>query len=305
MLEEIKLGLETADKLAGKGQGVFNQLRKPYQRGEEILTKAIYENGEITSDDIQAVAMQFMVKKFVKKIKNYDSIITKAERQFEDLLKQTSEKIPLSTPDDDWIEYFFDMSSRVSNKTVQEIWARILLQEHIENGRIKKVMLNSLALLDADMALAFKAICTLTYRLTIDNETRLIPFVLYDFNVDRLLEGYTGDVKPFEKYKEICPGERELEYLAEIGLITTTNLTSSTYTIYSPEKTKVTFEYCGESVTIDETYNEEEEVYETQVSFVFYTQVGLALYETLAFPEHEGLFPVLKRFAENQMPYTE
>ena len=177
MLEEIKFGLETADKLAGKGQGVFNQLRKPYQRGEEILTKAIYENGEITSDDIQAVAMQFMVKKFVKKIKNYDSIITKAERQFEDLLKQTSEKIPLSTPDDDWIEYFFDMSSRVSNKTVQEIWARILLQEHIENGSIKKVMLNSLALLDADMALAFKAICTLTYRLTIDNETSVLTYL--------------------------------------------------------------------------------------------------------------------------------
>lgn len=304
MLEEIKFGFETADKLAGKGQGLFEKLRKPYQQGEEILTKAI-ENGGITSADIEAVAMQFMVKKFVKKIKNYDSIITKTERQFDELLEQTSENFSLCTPDEEWIEYFFDMSSRVSNKTVQEIWARILLQEHIENGSVKKVMLNSLALLDADMALAFKAICTLTYKLTIDDETRLIPFVLYDFNVDRLLEGYTGDVKPFEKYKEICPDEKELEYLAEIGLITTTNLTSSTYTVYSPEKTKVTFEYNGESVTIDEKYNEDEDIYETQVSFVFFTQVGLALYETLGFPEHDGLFPVLKRFAENQIPYTE
>jgi len=305
MLEEIKLGIETADKMVNRGQGIFNHMKKPYQAGEEIISKAISENGGISADDIQAVAMQFMVRKFVKKIKNYDSIIKKAEQQFDKLLEQTAENFSIRTPDEDWIEYFFDMSSRVSNEAVQEIWARILLQKHINNSSVKKVMLNSLALLDAEAASAFKAICTLTYKLIINNEIRVIPLVVWDYNIDNLLDGYEGDTEPFEKYKKICPDEKDLEYLAEIGLVTTTNLTSSTYTVFSPEKSEVTFKCNEDSITIDETYNEDEDIYQTEVSFVFFTQVGLALYEAIGFPEDEALFPVLKRFAENQIPYSE
>lgn len=304
MLGEIKSGIEVAGKVVDKGKGIFNYMRIPYQAGEDILTKVISENGKITENDIQAVAMQFMVKKFVKKIKNYDNIITKAEKQFDILLEQATEKISLHTPDEEWIEYFFDMSSRVSNETVQKVWARILLQEHVKNGGVKKVMINSLALLDAESAMAFKAICTLTYKLIIEDETRIIPLVLWEYNIDNLLDGYEEDPEPFERYKKICPSEKELDYLTEIGLVTTTNLTSSTYTIYFPEKSEVTFKCNKNSITIEGSYDEEQDIYQTEVSFVLFTQVGLALYEALGFTENKSLFPVLKRFVENQIPYN-
>lgn len=300
MLKEIKGLVETT---INEGRGVFSYLREPYEKAEEIISKGVRKSEGLTSDDIYAAANQLLVRKYIKKIKNYDKIIDKAERQFDILLQKASEEeVSMNIPDDDWLEYFFDLSSRVSNENVQEIWAHLLLQEHFQNGSIKKVMLNTLALLDAESAKCFQNLCSLTYKMTIEEDIRYIPFVIYDYNIDNLLVDYEGDKRPFMKYLEICPEESQLDYLAELGLITTTNLTESVYNVYFTEASEVSFSCCGKTITIESPYMQEENMYQVEASFVFFTQVGLSLYHILKVTHFEGLFDVVKRFAENQIP---
>ncbi len=303
MLNELKNIVDTADIITKHGKNYFDYLREPYEKGEKILENAYNNNGTITVDDIQAVAMQFVIRKYVKKIKNYDSIISKMERQLDILLEKagSENELSLSRPDNDWLEYFFDLSSKVSNEAVQEIWAYILLQEHMKNGCVKKIMLNTLALLDAESARCFQNLCRLTYELKVDEDIRVIPFVIYDYNIENLLENYDSDKKPFTQYLEICPNEEQLDYLAELGLITTTNLTESIYMVYSTESTEVSFSCCGETIQIQMPFDAEDNNYQVQTGFVFFTQVGLALYNVLNVSAYEGLFSVVKRFAENQV----
>lgn len=98
-----------------------------------------------------------------------------------------------STPTDDWLEYFEDLSSKVSDNTMQEIWARLLTKERCETGSITKVMLNTFSLLDKDSALSFGKLCNLTYKLTVDDgRVRYIPLVLYDDILHGIVDRYTG-----------------------------------------------------------------------------------------------------------------
>ena len=295
--------VDTADVITKHGNNYFDYLREPYRKGEKILNDAYNNKGIVTVDDIQAVAMQFVIRKYVKRIKNYDSIISKAERQLDILLEKagSEEKLSLSRPDNDWLEYFCDLSSKVTNEAVQEIWAYILLQEHMKNGGIKKIMLNTLALLDAESAKCFQNLCRLTYELKINDEVRVIPFIIYDYNIENLLENYNYDRTPFMQYLEICPNEEQLNYLAELGLITTTNLTESIYMVYSTESTEVSFSCCGETIQIQMPFNVEDKHYQVQTSFILFTQVGLALYNILNVSVYKNLFSVVRRFAENQV----
>lgn len=302
MIEEKKEIINEILELTSESKSVFAYLREPYKNAEEIIRDGIKENGMVSEDDVYKAAHNLLIRRYVKKIKNYENILSKAEKQFDMVLKMAArDDIKLQAPDDDWLEYFFDLSSRVSNEAVQNIWARILLQEHIENGYVKKIMLNTLALLDAESARCFQNICSLTYQMIIDDDIRSIPFVIYDYNIEALLNGYEGDSENFEKYLSICPDEDQLDYLAELGLITTTNLTESVYCIYFTEESNVTFSCFDGGYTIVSPYKNESNVYQVEASFVFFTQVGYSLYKILNVTPFEGLFEVLKRFAENQI----
>lgn len=288
-------------EITKEGKGVFAYLTEPYRDAEKLLTKSIDENGKIVEQDIYNVANQLLIRKFIKKIKNCESIINKAKLQFDRILNKASHNFSFTHPDSDWLDYFFDLASKVSNEAIQQLWARILVQEHTEKGFVKKILINTLALLDAESARCFQNLCSLTYQMKADEDIRTIPFVIYDNNIANLLEGYDGNIDSFQKYLDICPEEKELDYLAELGLITTTNLTESVYCIYSTEKTNVTFSCRGGEITIESPFNEESNMYQTEVSFVFFTNVGYSLYKILNVTEFDGLFEILKRFAENQI----
>ena len=304
MFEKINLGMDLADKAVTHGASLFSYMREPRSNAEGILIEALQTNHELSAKDIEAAAMQLIVRKYIRKIRNNSSIMSKAEANYKNLLDSfgNKEDVPKPTkPNNDWLEYFFEMASMVSDDVFQEIWARLLLNEHLAPGSVKKVMINTLALLDSTTAGYFTDICRLVYKLSVDGQERIVPLVLYDDNIDKLLNGYKGDASPFEKYKELCHDEDELELLAEVGLLTTTNLLSSTYKIYFPEDSKATFACEGLCRTVNGSYNEEDDVYEVQTGFVFFTQIGLALYRTLHIDPFDGLATVLDRYIDNQL----
>lgn len=300
-MENIDFTIKASDKLVGHAQGIFSYLRVPRTNAEQQLVKALMENGKITNDDIEAAAAQLLVRKWVKRIKNYDTIITKAEKQFEMAISELKDQeIPNTQKvDEDWIEYFYDLASRVSDDIMQELWARLLVSEQLNRGGIRKAMLNTIALMDYEHAEAFTSLCRLTFTLEIKDYVRHIPLVQFDDDIDAMTKDYHKNKKAFEKYKELCPGDEELDYLKEIGLITFNQQRRENLIFYRDDETAI-YKCRGFSLECKGIYDDEDDVYYVSTGLVFFTQIGLSLYKTLIIEPYENLGIVLNRFVEFQ-----
>lgn len=298
----MELAIDASDKVINHSKDFFAYLREPYSNAETSLIKALTNKGYINEHDIEVAAANLMVRKWIRKIKNHNAIIDKVNSQFNymlDLAAKRNEKVVLEKPDEDWLEYFFDLSSRISNESVQQIWANILLQEHIKPGEISKVMLNTLALLDSNSANAFYRLCQLTYRLTIKDEVRNIPLIIYDHDIDKNVIKQKCLKEKFNRYMDFCPNDDELELLQEIGLISL-NLRDREYYIYFFEDEDITFSCKNYSKTIKGIYDENDDVYTVTTGYVFFTQVGLTLYNIIGNTVYGDLNEILDGFVETQ-----
>lgn len=300
MLDRIEKISDIGTDIIEQSKGIFSYLFDSYIISVDCLHKAIDDHGSINDEDIEVAVNHLMVKKYIKRIKNNKKIIQKAEKQFDLLIQnnidQTYKKKKI---DNEWLEYFFDMSSRVENEQVQEIWARLLLKEQLEPGAVRKVMLNTLSMMDSYTAQLFTNICSLKINVTIGEERHIIPFVLYEDNIDNLTQNYKGNLEPFNNYKKICPTSTEIQILTELGLLNNTNLTDSMYNIWFYEDSPVLFECKGYKRLVAASKSEEEDVYSVATSIADFTQIGLALSNALIVDSFEGLGVVLNCFLEN------
>lgn len=300
MLDKIKIASDIGTDIIEQSKGIFSYLFDSYIISVDYLHKAIDDHGSINDEDIEAAINHLMVKKYIKKIKNNKKIIQKAEKQFDLLIQKNMDlKCKKQKIDSEWLEYFFDMSSRVENEQVQEIWARLLLKEQLEPGAVRKVMLNTLSMMDSYTAQLFTNICSLKINVTIAEEQHTIPFVLYEDNIDNLTQNYKGNLEPFNNYKKLCPTSTEIDILTELGLLNNTNLTDSMYNIWFYEDSPVLFECNGYKKIVTASKSEEEGVYNVATSIADFTQIGLALSNALIVDPFEDLGVVLNCFLEN------
>ena len=292
--DKISLGIDAGNlalagtELAiGKTNDLFSYLRESTTKAEQVLYNALVENKGLKETDIDIAAAQLLVRKWVKKIKNNKSIMDKANRQFEELLKKTNEhEVKVYRADDDWIDYFME-------------FANLLLKEHVEPGTVSKVMLNRMALLDACSARNFFSLCKLTYKLRIGEEDRIIPLVFHDTEMYKMMKITGRREEEFDDYFELCPSEEELEMLSELGFITVAPH-SNIFSIYYSEDSDATFSVEGFSKTVKGDYDEEDETFSVFTGYIFYTQVGLTLYNALKKERFDGLPMILDAFADIQ-----
>lgn len=294
------LAVSGTELAIGKANDLFAYLREPTSRAEQVLYNAVMENKGLKETDIDAATAQLLVRKWVKKIKNNKSIMDKANNQFEELLKKASgDGIKAYRVDEEWIDYFMDITSVVSNEAVQEIFAKLLLKEHIQPGTISKIILNRMALLDACSARNFYSLCKLTYTLRIGEEDRIIPLVFYDTEMYKMMKITGMKEEEFDEYFELCPSEEELEMLSELGFITVAPH-SNIYSIYYSEDSDATFLAEGFSKTVKGDYDETDEIFSVFTGYIFFTQVGLTLYNALKKEMFHGLPIILDAFADIQ-----
>lgn len=142
----------------------------------------------------------------------------------------------------DWLSYFFDYAKNISDESVQKIWARILAEHCNGDTSIKRILIHTLSLLDAESAKAFGDLCRITIHcpypkayMQLENKfvSKYVPLVispvLYGLNLV-LPEDDERHIAT-EKYIECIPTPNELAILQEIGLIEL------------PEKNGINFEY--------------------------------------------------------------
>lgn len=310
MEKDNKLIEDLSDKAISSSKDLFSYLKEPYDRAADSLIKAFVDHNSINEGDIDLVAVNLLARKWVRKIKRNKEIMDKANEQFNVLLKYYKNKSPnsinINKPDDEWLDYFFEMSSMINDSSFQEIWAHLLMREHIEPGNVTKVMLNKLAMLDSKSAETFTKLCQLTYELILENEdeceTSYIPLVVYENDFKE--HYYTNEDfrNTLHKYMEYCPTDDELEFLSEVGLIKF-NSKGENF-IYFFDDIDANFSCDKGSIIIKGTYNEADRDYQVTTGYVFFTQIGLSLYRMLKnhYEEYEDLWIVLNNFVKSQDP---
>lgn len=291
--------MDISDKLLTNTDRLLSDLSEPKRKTEEFLYSIINAKGQISEEDFKKAALMLNVRKIHRQLKNYYKVLEKSNSI---IAKDKLASSQFSNPTDDWLEYFEDLCSKVSDNTMQEIWARLLTKERCETGSITKVMLNTFSLLDKESALAFGKLCNLTYKLTIDDgRIRYIPLVLYDDILHNIIDRYKGRmdyqevIVPFEEYQTFLPKQEEMEYLSELNLIKLSEIHDESE-IYSYTPMKLTFSVKKLSFESCSLHTSEENYNFICTGQAFFTQTGLALYHALALEPYSYLFNVLEGY---------
>ena len=166
-------------------KNVLNDINNPKKVAQQYLIEQIKENN-FNEDTIKNACIIMNVKKNLKRTKNLINMIDEAEQ----IINKDKSLKKINTPDDEWLEYFEDLSSRVSDKAMQKMWARILAKEVTEESSgITKAMLNTISLLDKESATNFIKLCSLVYTVqVVGGNFYTISLVLYDMDLTRILQ---------------------------------------------------------------------------------------------------------------------
>lgn len=138
--------------------------RKAIAEGE---AKIILAEAQIKASSIEKRAIERLVKEEVKKQENIESVISRA-------LPDVSTTATPENIEDDWLFNFFDKSKIVSDKEMQDAWARLLASEANSPGTFSKRTINLLSELDKKDAMLFTRLAQFTVLIY---NGHIIPFV--------------------------------------------------------------------------------------------------------------------------------
>lgn len=152
-LGDISKPADTLIKKVSKAVGGFFE---PYQikriakaEAEAAVIKALTE---IQITELHRRAMHRFIGEEAQKQKNIEDITNQA-------IPHLEQQTDAENMDDDWVTNFFDKSRIVSDKEMQELWARVLAGEANKPGTYSKRTVNYLGDLDKADADLFTKLC--------------------------------------------------------------------------------------------------------------------------------------------------
>lgn len=293
----------------------ISYLLEPKIESERLLMNIVKEKGYLSDEDIKQAANIRYIRKFAKRYKNYLNVLIKADKISEGIDFNNTSKCP----DDDWMEYFEDLSSKFSNEFIQNLWAKILVKEHTQAGSVSKSMMNTISLLDPESALSFMKLCQLTFSLhtgTADNRYYKIPLILYDYELVEINTTLNAVVnvtldpreennewehlgKILDEYQSFIPSQYDLEYLRELNLI---KMAADSFScdIYSAHEMNLSFSVGDKHFITGSSYDTDRERFFVETGNTFFTRTGQALYEALSVQPYQNLMTVLQSYLEYQ-----
>ncbi len=258
---------------------------KRYEYSDNYLANALIEKGRITKEDEEIAAKLYLIPSMRRRVRNYAKVIEKADKLFETNLEESKEPV---LPSEDWMDYFMDKSSLISEEEIQNIWAAILAGKCKQEGSgVSKVMLDRLALLDATSAENFGMLCELVVRTDLSSgSSYYIPLYIRD---DDLAKFISKGLLSFEEactYQARRPSEDEMELLQEIGLIYFADLNDEGE-IFQIEPFTFSVQINGSNIFNGTSFSEEDKEYHQFfiTGCARFTMIGQALYEAI-----KGLF---------------
>ena len=210
---------------------IYKSHMRKYERADSYLETVILEKGFASDKDVETAARLYGIPMLHKKYRNIAKTLNKADALCKKRIQETKEKV--TDVDDDWLTYFMERVSIVSEESIQSIFACILTQECCESGSMRKVMMDRLALLDRKSARLFSILCQLTYSVEVnDGRIYYVPLYLRDnilvelvknkatlFAEDQAIEYQNILAEGLDSDCQLEDLESELDMLQEIGLI--------------------------------------------------------------------------------------
>ena len=86
-----QLLFDSSDKIVSHSKDLFAYLNEPNEKSADILVKRFLEKNYLDENDIDAVAVNLLARKWVRKIKRAKSIMNKANNQFNLLIDRYSQ----------------------------------------------------------------------------------------------------------------------------------------------------------------------------------------------------------------------
>lgn len=219
-MQDIDGVQKIADDVIEKTGNVLEWVNQPKEEARGYLIDLIKKDTEITPQE--KAALIYNSRKFTREYCNSKKIYEQAKSHFN---PHTQE----DRVDDDWLHFFFDKAEKVSNESMQIIWANLLAGEFNKQGTISRKLIHIISIMDVHSARSFQTFCLYVFErcklLTAYNtEAELIPAGFYENSFDFRLkveewlkgEGYT-DYR--ELAGEITMNAGELNSLENLGLV--------------------------------------------------------------------------------------
>ena len=286
------------DDTRGIASKMYNNYQKKFLLPEQYLSEQIIKNKELTSDDLTVAAKLYGISKLRRHYKNISKIIYSADN-IANLKGITSGEI-----DDDWMNYFLDRAENISDETVKNIYAYILANKFENKNGFRKVMLDRLALLDYDSAIAFLKLCQATYEIeTSEYVYYSIPFYVRDSVLKKMVncEDILFTESDAIKYQNIRPEESILEIIQDIGLIKLSEDVDEC-DIYSNNNISFKVSANNNSFHYQSKFDSVQDIYYAITGCCVFTTIGLELYNALKdkYVQDEQLFNLVNNYYKFQ-----
>lgn len=200
-IDTIGKAADVADKALNRLDGVLAWFNEPKEEARKYLVEAIKKDSMLSAQEASSLLVRS--RKLAREYANSKEIYEKAKRSFE-APKSADVKI-----DDDWLHFFFDKAEKVSNESMQDIWARLLSGEFNKPGSISRKLLHIISIMDVHSARSFQTLCYYIF-----DRRGLFD---YDYRVLILPEGFYKDCFEFSQKVE--------QWLTKAGYPDSRNLT--------------------------------------------------------------------------------
>lgn len=208
------------ESIANKGESVLDWVRQPKEEARNFLIDMIKKHDELTTKE--KAALIYNSRKFTKEYVNSKNIYEQARKHFDS-------QSQAENPDEDWLHFFFDKAEKVSSKSMQYIWSKLLAGEFNKPGSVSRKLMHIISIMDANAAKSFQTVSLYVFKRNgllsaYDTKAMIIPSGFYinsfDFmlNVEKWLS-----LSGYPNYKDIAleltMNTGELNSLENLGLI--------------------------------------------------------------------------------------
>lgn len=210
--DEIK---ELVSGAVNKGESVIDWINQPKEMAREFLVDSVKNDTFLTTQE--KASLIYNSRKFTREYANSKKIYEKAKCNF-------NENNSGSCIEDDWLHFFFDKAGKVSNSSMQNIWAKLLAGEFNSPNSVSKKLIHIISIMDVKEAQAFKKFCLYTFFA----EDVLVTFMPDEYSTSKWFDfkykigmwiaeaGYINNIKLTE---DITLGPTDFTSLENIGLI--------------------------------------------------------------------------------------
>lgn len=211
---------DISDGVIEKTEKILDWINQPKEEARGFLLDIIKNDKDLTPQ--QKSSLIYHSRKFTREYSNSKGIYEQAKIQFNAHTHEDS-------IDNDWLHFFFDKAEKVSNKSMQIIWSKMLAGEFNKPGSISRKLMHIISVMDVNSAKSFQTLCLYVFErygfmTNYNTDALFIPSGFYmnsfDFmlNVEKWLseDGYSNCK---DLALELTMNTGELNSLENLGLI--------------------------------------------------------------------------------------